>query len=67
MKSKESLLQAKYNIEKHYSLVGVTDDIIGFFAALEKKLPHYFRMLNNTYAVSKYQFMKTSYTRKLRL
>ncbi len=33
---------AKYNVAKHYAVVGTLDDMEGFFRALEGVLPQFF-------------------------
>ncbi|ELU16443.1 hypothetical protein CAPTEDRAFT_185201, partial [Capitella teleta] len=38
-----SLARAKRNIIKHYSIVGVMEDLEGFFYTLEKKFPGFFK------------------------
>ena len=40
--SKKALQAAKYNVERHYDVVGVLDDILGFIRVLETTLPFYF-------------------------
>ena len=40
---KEALAQAKRNIERHYAVVGLSEDLHGFFSILEVLAPHYFR------------------------
>ena len=44
-----ALLQAKYNVVKYYSVVGVLDDVPNFFHVLEKLLPQYFLHLGEHY------------------
>lgn len=38
-----TLAQAKQNIVKYYSVVGIVEDMDSFFYALEKRLPRFFR------------------------
>ena len=38
-----ALNEAKYNVDKHFAVVGVMEDLHGFFQILEYLFPDYFR------------------------
>ena len=42
VKNAISLAKAKYNLDKYYTVVGLTEDLPSFFKVLEKLLPRFF-------------------------
>ena len=44
-----SLALAKYNLVKHYTLVGFIDDLASFVEGLERLLPEYFKTGHDFY------------------
>lgn len=44
-----ALQLAKKNIERHYSVVGINEDLLGFFQILETFVPKYFKGAESAY------------------
>lgn len=47
--SRRAVAQAKRNIEHHYILVGITEEMRGFFELIEVLLPRFFKSAPQVY------------------
>ena len=48
---------AKSHIEKYFTVVGITENMHGFFELLEYRIPHVFRGIANFYGQCKLDFV----------